>query len=90
MRRENRLWGAPRIRGGLLILEIEVAQSTVAKYITGLGGPTSQGWKTLLSNHAADIASIDLFANDLTVAISNMTPPQRQFLSIMKTPIPRP
>jgi hypothetical protein len=27
----NRLWGAPRIRGELLKLGIEVAQSTVAK-----------------------------------------------------------
>ena len=30
----NRLWGAPRIHGELLKLGIEVAQSTVAKYMT--------------------------------------------------------
>src|SRR6266446_2993042 len=29
----NRLWGAPRIHGELLKLGIEVAQSTVAKYV---------------------------------------------------------
>ena len=31
--RENPLWGAPRIHGELLKLGIEVAQSTVAKYM---------------------------------------------------------
>jgi hypothetical protein len=29
----NRLWGPPRIHGELLKLGIEVAQSTVAKYM---------------------------------------------------------
>jgi hypothetical protein len=44
----NRLWGAPRIHGELLMLGIDVAQSTVAKYmVRGLddrrrraGGPS--------------------------------------------------
>jgi hypothetical protein len=61
MNRENPLWGAPRIHGELLMLEIEVAQSTVARYMTRKQGPTSQGWKTFLRNHAAGIASLDLF-----------------------------
>src|SRR6516164_3431231 len=43
------------------MLGIEVAQSTVAKYMDRRGRPTSQGWKTFLRNHAAGIASIDLF-----------------------------
>ena len=43
------------------MLGIEVAQSTVAKYMGRLGPPTSQGWKTFLRNHAASIASVDLF-----------------------------
>jgi hypothetical protein len=43
------------------MLGIEVAQSTVAKYMGRSGSPTSQGWKTFLRNHAAGIASIDLF-----------------------------
>jgi transposase InsO family protein len=60
MSRENPLWGAPRIHGELLMLGIEVAQSTVAKYMGRSGQPTSQGWKTFLRNHAAGIASIDL------------------------------
>src|SRR4029450_11209554 len=33
----NRLWGAPRIHGELLKLGIEVAQSTVAKYMAKSG-----------------------------------------------------
>ena len=61
MSRENPLWGAPRIHGELLMLGIEVAQSTVAKYMGRSTRPTSQGWKTFLSNHAAGIASLDLF-----------------------------
>jgi len=59
--RENPLWGAPRIHGELLKLGIEIAQSTVAKYIVRRRGPPSQGWKTFLRNHAPDIAAIDLF-----------------------------
>jgi hypothetical protein len=33
MSREYQLWGAPRIHGEWLMLGIEVAQSTVAKYM---------------------------------------------------------
>ena len=33
MSRENPLWGAPRIHGELLMLGIEVARSTVSKYM---------------------------------------------------------
>ena len=59
--RENPLWGAPRIHGELLKLGIEIAQSTVAKYMVRRRGPPSQGWKTFIRNHAPDIAAIDLF-----------------------------
>ena len=61
MSKENPLWGAPRRHGELLMLGIEVAQSTVARYMTRKQGPPSQGWKTFLRNHAAGIASLDLF-----------------------------
>ena len=61
MSRDNRLWGAPRIHGELLMLGIEVAESTVARYMTRHKGPPSQGWKTFLRNHADGIASLDLF-----------------------------
>ena len=55
----NRLWGAPRIHGELLKLGIEVAQSTVAKYMAKSGRGRSQTWKTFLHNHAAGIGAID-------------------------------
>jgi hypothetical protein len=58
---ENLLWGAPRIHGELLKLGFEVAQSSVAKYMVKRRGPPSQGWRTFLRNHAADIAAMDLF-----------------------------
>jgi hypothetical protein len=58
---ENPLWGAPRIHGELLKLGIEVAQSSVAKYMVKRRGPPSQGWRTFLRNHALDIAAMDLF-----------------------------
>jgi transposase InsO family protein len=55
----NRLWGAPRIHGELLKLGIEVAQSTVAKYMAKSGRGRAQTWKTFLHNHAAGIAVMD-------------------------------
>ena len=55
----NRLWGAPRIHGELLKLGIEVAQSTVAKYMARSGRGRSQTWKTFLHNHAAGIGAMD-------------------------------
>jgi transposase InsO family protein len=58
---ENPLWGAPRVHGELLKLGIEIAQSTVAKYMERRRGPPSQGWRTFLHNHTSHIAAIDLF-----------------------------
>jgi hypothetical protein len=58
---ENPLWGAPRIHGELLKLGIEVAQSSVAKYMVKRRGPPSQGWRSFLRSHAPDIAAMDLF-----------------------------
>src|SRR6266851_6015923 len=55
----NPLWGAPRIHGELLKLGIEVAQSTVAKYMAKSGRGRAQTWKTFLHNHAAGIAAMD-------------------------------
>jgi hypothetical protein len=43
MNRENPLWGAPRIHGELLMLGVEVAQSTVARYMTREAGVTFSG-----------------------------------------------
>jgi len=61
MSQANPLWGAPRIHGELLKLGFEVAQSTVAKYMTRRRGPPSQGWKTFFRNHFPDIGAIDMF-----------------------------
>jgi len=41
--RDNPLWGAPRIHGELLKLGIDIAQSTVAKYMCRRRGPPSTG-----------------------------------------------
>ena len=57
---ENQLWGKPRIHGELM-LGIEVAESTVGRYMVRRRRPPSQGWKTFLRNHVAGIASLDLF-----------------------------
>ncbi len=61
MSRENPLWGAPRIHGELLMLGIDVSESTVGRYMIRIGRTRSQGWKTFVRNQAAGIASIDLF-----------------------------
>jgi transposase InsO family protein len=61
MSRANWLWGAPRIHGELLKLGIEVAESTVAKYMVRRPRRPSQSWTTFLRNHADGIAAADLF-----------------------------
>jgi hypothetical protein len=60
MSRENPFWGAPRIHGELLMLGVEVAQSTVSKYMVRSRKPPSQSWKIFLQNHAEAIAAIDM------------------------------
>ncbi len=55
----NPLWGAPRIHGEILKLGIDVAQSTVAKYMARRGRPPGQSWRTFLRNHVDGIAAVD-------------------------------
>ena len=55
----NPLWGAPRIHGEILKLGIDVAQSTVAKYMARRGRPPGQSWRTFLRNHADGVAAVD-------------------------------
>ncbi len=43
------------------MIGIEIAESTVGRYMVRRRQPPSQGWKTFLRNHAAGIASLDLF-----------------------------
>ncbi len=53
------LWGALRVHGALLLVEVDIAQPTVAKYMVKGSRPPSQSWKTFPTNHAEGIASID-------------------------------
>ncbi len=57
----NRLWGAERIRGELLKLDIRVAKWTVQKYMCDARPPRRAGqpWATFLRNHAGDIWACD-------------------------------
>ncbi len=63
---ENRLWGAERIRGELLKLEIHVAKRTIQKYMrqapppqTTPLKPAGQTWSTFLHNYASQIWACD-------------------------------
>jgi hypothetical protein len=47
--------------GELLKLGVEVAQSSVAKYMLERGRPPGQEWRTFLHNHAPEISAMDLF-----------------------------
>jgi len=56
----NPLWGAPRIHGELLKLGIELAQSTVSKYLPRPSRRApSQGWRTFLCNHLSEMIAVD-------------------------------
>src|SRR5215210_4332125 len=57
----NRLWGAERIRGELLKLDIRVAKSTIQQYRRQARPPHRSGrpWGTFLRNHAHDIWAAD-------------------------------
>lgn len=61
MSRANPLWGAPRIVGELHKIGIDLAQSTVEKYMVRRHGPSSPTWMTFLRTHAANMISIDFF-----------------------------
>jgi len=53
----NRLWGAERIRGELLKLNVRVAKTTIQRYMRQARPPQRSGqtWATFLRTHAADI-----------------------------------
>jgi transposase InsO family protein len=57
----NRLWGAERIRGELLKLDIRVCKRTIQKYMRYVRTPRSRGqnWATFLRNHAGEIWACD-------------------------------
>src|SRR3989454_374976 len=57
----NPLWGAPRVHGELFKLGIDVSERTVSRLIRRPRRPPSQTWRTFLTNHAADLVSMDFF-----------------------------
>ena len=61
MARDNRLWGAERMRGELLKLGIRVCKRTIQKYMKGVRTtrPYGQTWKTFLHTHAQQIWACD-------------------------------
>jgi hypothetical protein len=61
MCRENPLWGAPRIHGELLKLDIEIAESSVSKYMERSHKRTSHTWRTFLENHACTATGLHRF-----------------------------
>ncbi len=57
----NRLWGAERIRGELLKLDISVAKTTIQRYMRQARTPRTSGqtWAIFLRSHATDIWACD-------------------------------
>jgi putative transposase len=61
MAMNNLLWGAERIRGELLKLDMHVCKRTIQKYMRGVRSPrpTVQSWRTFLRNHGGEIWACD-------------------------------
>jgi hypothetical protein len=61
MARDNQTWGAERIRGELLKLGLQVAKSTIQRYLNEVRSPHTykQTWVTFLRNHAKEIWAAD-------------------------------
>ncbi len=57
----NVTWGAPRLRNELAKLGIDVAESTVARYMDRRRKPSSPSWRAFLDNHVKDLVAIDFF-----------------------------
>ncbi len=57
----NRLWGADRVRGELLKLDIHVSKRTIQRYLRQARPPRPSGqtWATFLRNHASEIWACD-------------------------------
>jgi transposase InsO family protein len=61
MARDNRLWGAERIRGELLKPGIHVSKRTIQKYMRQVRAtrPRGQTWRTFIRTHAQQIWACD-------------------------------
>jgi hypothetical protein len=55
LRKENRLWGAPRIHGELLKLGVSVSERTASRCLPNRPTVPSQTWRTFLTNHLGDL-----------------------------------
>ncbi len=60
MAANNRLWGAERIPGELLKLDIRVSKRTIQKYMKQIRPKRARGqsWKTFLRNHTAEVSGV--------------------------------
>jgi transposase InsO family protein len=61
MSESNPAWGSPRIRSELRKLGIDVAKSTVEKYMVRRRKPPSPTWRAFLANHVDELVSLDFF-----------------------------
>jgi len=61
MSRTNPVWGSPRIRDELHKIGIDLAKSTIEKYMVKHRKPPSPSWRAFLDNHVRDLVSIDFF-----------------------------
>jgi hypothetical protein len=61
MAAHNRLWGAERIWGELLKLDIHVSKRTIQKYMQHARPKRARGqtWRTFLRNHGAEVWACD-------------------------------
>jgi transposase InsO family protein len=61
MAKDSVLWGAERIRGELLHLDIKVSKRTVLKYMRAVREPRpgGQNWLTFMHNHGRNIWACD-------------------------------
>jgi putative transposase len=58
----NNTWGAPRIRGELRKLGIDIGERSVSGFVPPPPRkPPSQTWRTFLDNHVGSLASTDFF-----------------------------
>ena len=65
MAQKNWLWGAEKIQGELLKLDIKVSKRTIQKHMKKVRKRSSQNWATFLKNHAHEI-----WASDFTTVSS--------------------
>jgi putative transposase len=65
MKRENPRWGAPRIHGELLLLDFDISEPTVSRYLQQLkripDEKKGSQWHAFLNNHREVIAAFDFF-----------------------------